>query len=145
MPTVLQQMLIRDEGSKRNAAGDHLPYRCSAGKLTLGYGRNIEERGITEQEALLLLNNDIQLCIGELIRSIPAYNRINDARQAVLVNMCFNVGIGRLLGFKKMLLALEAGDFRRAADEMLDSQWAAQVGRRAQRLALQMRMGVWPQ
>ena len=116
------------------------PYHCSAGKLTIGYGRNIEDNGITQNEAEMLLNNDIQNCYAECIK-FPFWNKLNEARQAVLIDMCFNIGISRLKGFKKMLAALELGAYYRAAEEMLDSNWARQVKSRATELAEIMEKG----
>lgn len=143
MPTRLMQMLMRDEGSVKDMQGNHIPYQCPADKLTIGYGRNIEERGITEDEALYLLNNDIALCKAEIVKNLPIYARLDDARQTVLVNMCFNLGMPTLLTFKRFITALSAGDYESAAREMLDSKWARQVGARAIRLADMMRSGQW--
>lgn len=143
MPTKLMRMIMLDEGSVKDKAGNHMPYQCPADKLTIGYGRNIESRGITEDEALYLLKNDIDLCRGELIRNVPMYLRVNEARKAVLINMCFNLGMPTLLTFKRFLTALSAGDYDSASREMLDSRWARQVGKRAITLADIMRSGAW--
>lgn len=120
------------------------PYRCTAGKLTIGYGRNLDDLGISETEAESLLINDVDRVIGHLML-LPQYQMLgyDQARQAVLVDMVFNLGLTRFLGFKAMLAALELGDFDRAADEMLDSKWARQVGKRATNLAEVMRSGRW--
>ena len=112
------------------------PYRCSEGKLTIGIGRNIEDLGITEGEALYLLQNDIGRCMAELDRNIPWWKNLSDPRKNALLNMSFNMGWPRLSGFKNMLAALEAGDYETAAAEALDSRWARQVGDRAQRVAI---------
>ena len=116
------------------------PYKCTAGKLTIGYGRNIEDNGITESEAEMLLNNDIQNCYSECSK-LTCWNKLNEARQAVLVDMCFNLGISRLKGFKKMLAALEVGAYYRASAEMLDSKWAKDVKTRATKLAAIIKKG----
>lgn len=110
------------------------PYKCSAGKLTIGYGRNIEDNGITLSEAEQMLNNDIQNCYAECIK-FKFWNKIGEARQAVLLDMCYNLGIVRLKQFKKMLAALEVGHYKTAAKEMLDSTWARQVKTRATELS----------
>lgn len=128
--------LIRDEGFKLK------PYRCSEGKLTIGVGRNLEDNGIREDEATLMLENDILASEGE-VSALSCYRKLNEPRKAVLINMVFNLGIIRFLGFRKMLAALDAGDYARAAEEMLDSKWASQVKGRALRLAEQMRTGEW--
>ena len=119
------------------------PYKCPAGKLTIGYGRNIEDNGISEEEAELMLANDIQRCVLELKRVLPWYDGLDDVRQAVLIDMCYNLGISRLLKFKRFLSALEQDYYDLAAREMLDSLWAKQVGQRAERLALIMKTGEW--
>ena len=124
----LIEELKRDEGVVLTL------YKCSAGKNTIGVGRNVDDRGITEDESDYLLGNDIDLCVDELENNFTWYKNLSDARQRVLVNMCFNLGLTRLLGFKKFLAALEAEDWDRAAEEMLDSKWAVQVGPRSTRL-----------
>ena len=117
------------------------PYIDTVGKLTLGIGRNLEDKGITEQEALFMLNNDVDYFYSKLCQSIGWMKKLDDARQNVLVNMSFNLGIAGLMTFKKMLLACEHGNFKIAATEMLNSKWAEQVGYRANELAEQMRTG----
>ena len=117
------------------------PYTDTVGKLTLGIGRNLEDKGITEQEALFMLNNDVDYFYSKLCRRIGWMKKLDDARQNVLVNMAFNLGIAGLMTFKKMLLACEHGNFKIAATEMLSSKWAEQVGYRANELAEQMRTG----
>lgn len=117
------------------------PYRCSAGKLTIGYGRNLDDKGISKSEACAMLSNDIHLCITQTQDNIPFFNNLNDIRQNVLVNMCFNLGIHGLLKFKKFLKALELENYEDASIEMLDSRWAKQVGIRANELSEQIRTG----
>ena len=116
------------------------PYQCPAGKWTIGYGRNLEDTGITPAEADTLLKNDVQRCYRECL-TLLCWKKLNETRQAVLINMCFNLGLARLKTFKKMLAALEQGYFERAAYEMLNSKWAAQVGYRAMELAELMKKG----
>ncbi|CCG42198.1 glycoside hydrolase family protein [Magnetospirillum molischianum] len=130
----LRRELIRDEGLKLK------PYRCTAGKLTIGVGRNIEDRGITADEAMVLLDNDIVVIAAELDRAIPFWRKLSDARQRALINMAM-MGVPRLLGFKRMLYALSIGDYPGAAAEALNSKWAGQVGDRAIRLADMIRRG----
>lgn len=110
------------------------PYQCTAGKLTIGYGRNIEDNGISPTEAEQLLKNDVQRCYMECFK-LSCWKKLNEARRAALIDMCFNLGIARLKTFKKMLAALEQGNFERAAYEMLNSKWAVQVGHRSKELA----------
>lgn len=140
--TKLTEQLKRHEGAvKKN--GSHFPHKCPADKLTIGYGRNIEERGISEDEAEYLLNNDIKLSEFELSKAFNWFDNLTPVRQAVLINMHFNMGLTRLKGFIKALTAIERGDYKTAAAEMLDSKWARQVGKRATELAKQMETGQW--
>ena len=131
----MRDQLVRHEGLRLK------PYRCSAGKLTIGVGRNIEDVGITEEEAMTMLSNDISRVIGELDRRIPAFASLNEVRRRVLIDMGFNLGSNRLMKFRRMLAALEAGDYAQAAVEMLDSRWARQVGNRAVSLKNMMETG----
>jgi len=124
----LIQELKRDEGVVLTL------YKCSAGKNTIGVGRNVDDRGITEDESDYLLSNDIDLCVKELEGTFPWFQTLSDTRQRVMVNMCFNLGLSRLMGFRKFLAAMEAGEWETAGVEMLDSKWARQVGPRSTRL-----------
>ena len=133
IPYRIIKQIKDDEGFRSKA------YECPAGKLTIGYGRNIESNGITEQEAEHLLMNDIKGAQRELRSSFPWFTMLSTARQGALINMCFNIGLTRMLDFKKMIAALEVGDYKEAANQMLDSKWARQVGDRATRLADEMR------
>lgn len=117
------------------------PYTCPAGKLTIGYGHNLEDNGITEEMAEVLLRTDLACARMEVCAKFPWIIKLNEPRQYVLVDMCFNMGIGRLLTFKKMLAALKEGYYERAAYEMMDSKWAKQVVRRAKTLAEIMKKG----
>lgn len=119
------------------------PYKCTSGKLTIGVGRNLDDVGISEQEAFMLLDNDINKIINSLPFQFPFYSELNDARKAVLINMAFNIGMSGLFKFKNMLAAIRNGDFEQASYEMLDSVWAEQVGNRARQLANQMASGEW--
>ena len=125
------------------------PYRCTAGKLTIGVGRNLEDRGITAAESAMLLANDIAREETELVRALPWVAQLDEVRQRVLLDMSFNLGLAGLLGFKNTLAAIQAGDYQRGATMMLDSKWARQVGGRAERLSRMMATGkdpreLWP-
>jgi lysozyme len=132
---LLKQELARDEGLRLR------PYKCSAGRTSIGYGRNLDDVGISEAEALALLDADIARAEAGLDRIAPWWSGLSDNRQRVLLNMCFNLGEGRLAGFKKFLAACQAGEFDRAATEMRQSAWADQVGERARRLIVLMQHG----
>ena len=135
--TALEDQLIDHEGLELK------PYRCTAEKLTIGVGRNIEDRGITEDEARYLLKNDIKIVEDELLEKKPVVAGLDAVRQRVLVDMGFNLGIPTLLKFQNMWAAIEEEDFETAAEEAMDSRWAKQVGRRAERLCQAMATGEW--
>ncbi len=131
----LKEMLIRHEDLRLK------PYRDTVGKLTIGVGRNLDDFGLTKEEVLVLLHNDILRVLQEVKKAFPWYLRLNAARQNVVLNMVFNLGLYRFLGFKKTIGAIQSKNWDLAAKEMLDSKWANQVGRRAQELAKIMKTG----
>ena len=132
----IKAQLVRHEGLRLK------PYRCTAGKLTIGIGRNLEDRGISQKEAYAMLERDILDFEQQLLNEIPdVYNGLDEVRQSVLLNMCFNLGIKGLLEFKNTLAFIDAGDWERAANGMLASKWAKQVGKRAIELSELMRKG----
>ena len=118
------------------------PYEDSLGIITIGVGRNLEERGISEDEAFYLLGNDIEIIWDELIKQHPIVEDLDDQRQMILLDMAFNMGVPRLGKFKKMWAAIENGDMIEASKQALDSRWADQVGRRAERLAERLTSGL---
>ena len=135
--TCLEDQLKRDEGIRLH------PYQDSVGKWTIGIGRNLSDVGISEAEATLLLQNDVLAASNALERAFPWVSGLDDVRKAVLVNMAFNMGIAGLAGFKGTLSLIQAGDYAGAAQAMLASKWAEQVGPRAQRLSIQLESGNW--
>ena len=136
-------------------------YKDSLGIDTIGVGRNLEDRGITDGElafmnllrsdiyeqgitegnARWLLSNDIDIIEKELSDVHPCINSLDDVRLRVVLDMAFNMGVPRLCKFKKMWEAIHNASYATAAEEMLDSRWATQVGRRAERLSTAMRTG----
>ena len=130
----IEDQLILHEGLRLK------PYRCTAGKLTIGVGRNLDDKGITYDEAMFLLRNDIAEVTAQLER-FDWFRALGPVRRKVLVDMAFNLGMAGLLGFQKMIAALARGDYKAAADEMVDSAWYHQVGTRARRLVEMMRTG----
>jgi lysozyme len=128
----LKKQLVLHEGMKLT------PYRCTADKLTIGVGRNLDDMGITEKEAEFMLDTDILRCCDDLDRNISWWRDLSETRQRVLVDMVFNLGISRFMKFQNMIDALANGNYAGAAAEMLDSRWADQVGQRAQRLSRAM-------
>ena len=120
------------------------PYRCTADKLTIGVGRNLDDRGITEDEAEFLLFNDIGYVHDNLKKELPWFETLNDVRQRVLLDMAFNLGISGLLKFKNTLENIANGKYEKASRNMLASKWAAQVGQRSATLSRMMRTGLDP-
>lgn len=116
------------------------PYRDTTGHLSIGFGRNLDDVGISYEEATQLLQNDISRTSRALRYALPWVTKLDAVRAAALIDMAF-MGVGTLLTFKKFLAALEAGDYETAAKEMLDSLWARQVGARARELADMIRTG----
>lgn len=137
MNEYIRQQLVRHEGLRLK------PYHDNANppRLTIGVGRNLDDVGISQDEADLMLNNDIARAIKDLNDHLDWWNSLDEARRGVLLNMTFNMGISRLLKFQKMLAALQTGDYQKAADEMTNSEWYKQVGVRALELVNQMRTG----
>jgi lysozyme len=132
----LRKALAVDEGLRLT------PYRCPAGKLTIGYGRNLEDRGISEATALQMLDEDIDSHAKDLETAYPWVRDLDPVRYRVLVNMAFNMGIRTLSQFKTTLGYIRRGEYDAAADAMQQSLWAKQVKGRARRLADEMRTGV---
>ena len=127
--------LIRDEGGYHQ-----FPYMDSRGFMTCGIGRNIQTKGISRSEADIMLDNDINDTYTQLSHDFPWINALSDVRQAVLINMAFNMGEEHLLAFTKTLGLIRLGRYNEGADEMLNSLWAKQVGNRALRLSEMMRL-----
>ena len=132
--TRMKEELLNDEGIRLTV------YEDSEGIPTIGVGRNLK-RGITEFEAEMLLVNDVSGCVSDLDMSFPWWKDLTPVRQRALLNMCFNLGLHRLMGFRKMLKALREGDYMEASIQAIDSKWAKQVGSRAQRIAVQLQIG----
>jgi len=134
------QQIKRHEGFVSNA------YKDSLGYLTIGYGRLIDKSkggGITESEAEYLLANDVNGVYDSLMHHLSCFTTLDAPRQAVLLNMAFQMGIHGLLQFKSTLNLIELGDYDSAADNMLKSLWASQTPNRAKEMATQMRTGQW--
>lgn len=131
--TDLEREVASDEGFMP------IPYRCTSGKLSIGYGTNIQD-GITKEEALLLMRHRLGKVVAALESRLPFWSKLTDERRRVLANMGYQLGILGLMRFKRMLAALERGDYEAAAREMLDSKWARQDSPgRAQELAEMLR------
>lgn len=129
-------LLKLHEGYRRH------PYTCPAGALTVGYGRNLDDVGIDPEEAAYLLERDIERARA-VLRLEPYWLDLDEVRQAVLLDMCVNLGWPRLQLFRRMRQALRMSEYHRAAAEMVDSAWYEQVGQRSRRLVEMMRSGEW--
>ena len=146
MESKLKEQLILHEGLRLNA------YKCPADKWTIGVGKNLEanplsqeemlevlkEVGITEEIAMRWLEKEIRQ-VKRQLANYEWYTSQSEIRRRVLIDMAFNLGISGLLSFQNMIGALEVGNYEVAAEEMLDSRWSEQVGKRAERLANMMR------
>ncbi|WP_405418687.1 glycoside hydrolase family protein [Marinobacter flavimaris] len=131
---LLRSQLERHEGLRLK------PYHDTVGKLTIGYGRNLEDVGISRDEAEFMLDNDIDQ-VERQLETVDEYRDLDAVRQAVIANMAFNLGFAGLMGFKNMWAAIGRRDWESASEEMLNSKWARQVGVRAVELSEIMRTG----
>ena len=131
---ILRERLIRTEG-RRNR-----PYVDTVGKVTIGIGHNLTDKGLNDTIVEILFHQDILEAEID-VNKIPVYAKLDPIRQTVLLDMVFNMGLYRLIEFRRTILYLERGDFDGAADEMLLSTWAKQVGHRAIELATIIRTG----
>ena len=137
MKETIDQMLVRHEGLRLK------PYKDTVGKLTIGVGRNLEDKGITVHEAMVMLGVDLRDAERDAVRWLgeDTFQFLSEARKMVVLNMAFNLGYDRLKGFRKLRIALLDRDYIAASAEMLDSKWASQVGPRALELSEIMRTG----
>ena len=137
----LTAQLRRDEGNKATV------YKDTLGFDTIGVGRLIDSRkpgaGLRPDEIDYLLRNDIADRVAALTKALPWFEKLDDARRGVLLNMAFQLGTDGLLGFKSTLALIAAGKYTEAADQMLKSKLATQTPARAKRLAEQMKTGEW--
>jgi len=158
----IEDQLVLHEGLRLE------PYICPAGCWTIGVGRNLEskgltsaeqkfifgrdgmskqeaierlkEQGITKDQAMWLLANDISECVKDL-KTFTWFDKLDDVRAKVVIDMRFNLGPTRFRQFRRMIAALSVGDYKAAAAEMVNSKWFYQVGTRARRLVEMMRTG----
>jgi lysozyme len=131
----LIEILRRHEGVKNTL------YKCTSDKWTIGVGRNLEDVGLSEEEIDFLLLNDIVRTKELMDDYIPWHSDLDEVRQEALINFVFNVGIGTTMKFKNAMAALEEHDYDTAATEMLDSNWAKQVGSRAEEVTQMIKTG----
>lgn len=130
---MLKELLMKHEGVKLRM------YYDSEGVPTIGVGRNLEDVGLTHDEAMYLFNNDLKRVMNECLHEFPWFADLSEARQCVVASMVFNLGLAGFKKFKKMIAAIEKEDWTEAAYQMIDSHWAAQVKSRAVDLAVMMK------
>jgi len=136
--TMIIDMLRKHEGVETHA------YKCSANKTTIGVGRNIDKNGgigLSQKEIDYLLASDVERVEAELSQAFNWYDDLNDARKDAMMDICFNMGLSRLMTFTKALAAMARGDYKTASAEFLDSRWASQVGQRAITISEMIRTG----
>lgn len=134
----------REEGEKRDKNGRHIMYKCSADKWTLGIGHNVEDNGISDRVAKLIFIEDMEIAENDARKLFKNFDQLSDARQGILRDLSFQLGVVRLSGFKKFIAAVNKGDFQLAKKEMLESKWAKYDSpARAQVNANIMQRGQW--
>ena len=133
--TPLQALLIKHEGMKLK------PYVCTAGKTSIGVGRNLDDNGITEAEAMAMLDRDIAVTVSALQDNFLWFAELDRTRKDAVISLGFNMGMKKLTTFKKFIAAMVAQQYETAAAEILDSTYATQVGQRAIELAAMIRSG----
>jgi len=143
MSSSIQDMIKHHEGLRYTVYDDAtgrpiIPESVVTGYPTIGYGRNLATRGISQEEADYLLAHDLSKVFQECAAAFPWFDKLSEARSAVVMDMVFNLGMAGFKKFKETILAIEAGDYISAAKNMLASRWARQVGKRAQTLARMM-------
>ena len=131
------------EQLKRHEGVELKPYKDTVGKWTIGVGRNLDDIGISEQEAEMLLLNDIREAERQLTTAMPWTQELDEVRFSALLNFVFNVGIGTASKFVNAMEALRQRNYDMAADEMLNSRWSEQVGKRSLEVTEQIRTGEW--
>jgi len=134
MAETVYEMLIRHEGLRLQ------PYRCSEGKLTIGVGHNLDDNGISEDIAMTMLEEDVEACM-DALHTFEWFHRLNTVRKNAMIDMMFNLGLPRFSGFRRMIMAMEAGDYVEAASEARDSLWYKQVGSRAEEVCKMIKDG----
>ena len=134
----LEAQLTLDEGRI------YKPYHDSVGKLTIGVGRNLSDVGVNDAEIDLMFQNDVNNAINGLNQNLPWYVNMDEIRQRVLVDLCFNLGINQLVTWNETLQLIQSGQYEAAADHLMTLPWYKEVGQRGVRLVSMMRTGEAP-
>lgn len=132
---ILKELLTKHEGERFSM------YKDTVGKWTIGVGHNLSDKPISKRASQIILEDDINDVLNDLTRALPWWRLLTEARQIALADMCFNLGLDKLLGFKQFLGALKDGHYDDAAKHGLDSIWAKQVGSRAVELMTMIKEG----
>jgi len=127
----LETMLMRHEGYRQ------FPYKDGGG-IAIGYGSNLSKRGLSKEEAMYLMRNDIDRLTNALSKRVGAWTRLDQTRRDVLVSLAYNLGLEGVFSFKRMMAAIEDENFELASTEMYLSHWCEQVGKRCPELAEMM-------
>lgn len=138
MSEKLREMLRAHEGVRLK------PYKCTAGKTTIGIGRNLDDCGITKSEAEYLFDNDVTRAVKQA-NTLHWFSSLDEVRQDCVVMLLFSMGLARFLDFRRMIRALERRQYAEAGAELLDSKWREQVGDRAMVLATMISTGAYPE
>jgi len=134
--TALKQRLMKEESCRLH------PYEDTEHVLTIGWGRNLTDNGISQSEADMMFENDLKGIVAACETNVPGFADLDETRKLVLADMAYNLGLHGLLEFKKMLAAVKAKNWPQAAAEMRNSKWAKQIPHRAGPLAEIMEKGV---
>ena len=123
----IEEMLIKNEGMMCNL------YKCKSDKHTIGVGRNLTDNGISEEESIYLLKNDIKRVYANLDKHWPVWRSFPYKAQKVCIDLTFNLGINGFMNFRRTRALMEMGMWLQASEELLDSKYTLQVGDRAYR------------
>lgn len=134
-----EKYIAAEEGFRQH------PYRCTAGKLTIGYGFNLDDTGLSEAESAAILHMRLGVLRTILAKYLPWFPALNEARQAALLSMAYQMGVSGLLSFSTSLGLMAAGQWDEASRQMLASKWATQTRARARRTAYMVRYGRFPE
>jgi lysozyme len=145
-------LTLMDAELRRDEDVYYTLYYDSLGVPTTGVGHNVRANPLpigwtyplSDDQVTLLLNHDLAVAFAALDLHLPWWRTLDEVRQRVIANMCFNLGITRLLGFRDTLAAMHAGDYVAAASGMKASVWYRQVKDRGVRLVKAMLTGVMP-
>lgn len=137
--TDAQAMIVAQEGTGPMREGRFYLYTDTVGKTTIGYGRNLDAKGISHNEALMFLSSDIADALEDVRHCFSCYDQLTRPRQLALISMAYNLGRTGLSKFVRFIGAMHLGQYDEAADHLLNSLAAAQAPARYQELAKMIR------